>query len=116
MTKALNGSDAYEKSMNLVRRGILLTFAIAAVGFLLFNMAWYMMAFAMPMPLQGLVMVTAALLIAFSCVKAARGTKPVFPARDDTKGLSMKASIILLVLFLATIFIVPAFVLRLMGA
>lgn len=102
--------------MNLVRRGILLTFAIAAVGFLLFNMAWYMMAFAMPMPLQGLVMVTAALLIAFSCVKAARGTKPVFPARDDTKGLSMKASIILLVLFLATIFIVPAFVLRLMGA
>ena len=103
--------------MNPVRRGVLLVFGIAAVGLLLFNMVWYMLAVNMPPQLQGIVMITAALLIAFSCAKVARGTKPLFPvSTETTQGLSRKMSAILLILFVATILIVPAFVMWLRGA
>ncbi len=100
----------------LRRRFILIAFLIATVGLVLFNMVWYMVASGLPSQLQGLVMITVALLIAFAAAKANRGTQPMFPPSEDKSGgLSTKMSIIVVSLFIATVLIVPAFILWFFG-
>ena len=103
--------------MTPTRVSLLIALFIAIVALVLFSMVWYMMAAAMPPQIQGIVMITAALLIAFAAAKAYHGTRPMLPETSDrSKGLSKGTSIIVLGLFLAMILIVPRFILWLGSA
>ena len=101
------------------KRALLIAIAASAVALFLFIAVWYMMASQMPGPIQGIVMVTAAILIAFGMGRIFLGRKDLFGMMSrpgDYSGLSTRMSALVLFLLVASILIVPAFVLWLSGA
>ena len=102
--------------MKLIHQKILITLALALVVLLLFNMAWYMIAANLPPSIRGIVMITASLLIVIVALQAYRGGR-VFESIEplpDQKPTAL--AIIIVVLVVACIIILPAFILFLLGA
>ena len=91
-------------------RPILRTFAIAAAFTLLFYMAWYMFAVNISHPIQGIVMITAAILIAFAASKAVHPSGILPRSGGNGGGLSTRMSILLLILFVIPTLFIPRFI------
>ena len=102
------------------KRALLIAIAASAVALFLFIAVWYMMASQMPGPIQGIVMVTAAILIAFGMGRIFLGRKDLFGMMSRpgnySGGLSTRMSALVLFLFVATVLILPPFLLWLSGA
>lgn len=96
--------------MNPTRRALAQTFLLAIVGLLLFNMTWYMLAVNLPQ-IQGMVMVTAAIAIAFVSAKVYWGGR--YPSPADSSGKTPRVVNIVIIIVLVLMIVVPYVLLKL---